>query len=655
MCWTWRSAISSNCPRCGLVAASWRISSRQFRIGARGLRSSCASMARNSSLRRSAAARSSARRLSSSSISRRSVTSETMQRAPLTTPCGFLTGSTATWSQRPASVQLEDLAVLASRASAGRPSVRGPRGQSIKLVERPPDEFAPGPAEDPLDRLVDLHHHAVAVEQDDAVVDGVEGGLPLPARDLRRFFGLAGPQQRPDGGDQLERLQDVGQVAVGAPFQPLDLVLDVDEGRGEVKHGDVGRGGVGLDPPADLESAHVRQLDVEDDQVGQSATSRRASVPVVASRIANPAFCEDLGDRVPLGLVVVDDQDGDGLRISHVTPPTRIEAGLSPALSRASLIVSSASCPVEGDLSRIAAVPAPIRRRSSSSRFSEVLMITGISRVASSAFSRSSTCKPGHVGHDQVEEDDVGAVRARPPEAFLAAAGFDDAIRPAGGEELLEPAAIALLVVDDQDRLDGSPRSPARQADPGASPASIGLRQKSSAPRASARSWPSTTVRTRIGMSPGRLVRLHLGEQTSSHSRPRGGCRAGRRPAGPASARAAPRRASGRGGPGSPTLRGSSRRGAGRRGRPRRRARGAGPGRAASARSGRSRDSPRTRGSTRGITAKNVEPTPGSLRTETLPPSSSASFRDSGSPSPVPLICPCSGPSIWPNSSKIRS
>ena len=125
-------------------------------------------------------------------------------------------------------------------------------------MERPPDELVPGPAEDPLDRLVDLDDPAVAVEQDDAVADGVEGGLPLPGRDLRRLLGLPGPEQGLDGGDQLERLEDVGQVAVGPALQPLDLVLDVDEGGREVEHGDRGGGGVGLDPPADLEPADVR-------------------------------------------------------------------------------------------------------------------------------------------------------------------------------------------------------------------------------------------------------------------------------------------------------------------------------------------------------------------------------------------------------------
>ena len=53
------------------------------------------------------------------------------------------------------------------------------------------------------------------------------------------------------------------------------------------------------------------------------------------------------------------------------------------------------------------------------------------------------------------------------------------------------------------------------------------------------------------------------------------------------------------------------------------------------------------------MTAKNVEPTPGSLCTETLPPSNSASFRDRGRPSPVPFTRFWTGPSTWLNSSKI--
>ena len=56
----------------------------------------------------------------------------------------------------------------------------------------------------------------------------------------------------------------------------------------------------------------------------------------------------------------------------------------------------------------------------------------------------------------------------------------------------------------------------------------------------------------------------------------------------------------------------------------------------------------------RGIMAKNVEPAPGSLATETLPPSKWASFRVSGRPRPMPFTRFCKGFSICPYSSKIR-
>ena len=57
----------------------------------------------------------------------------------------------------------------------------------------------------------------------------------------------------------------------------------------------------------------------------------------------------------------------------------------------------------------------------------------------------------------------------------------------------------------------------------------------------------------------------------------------------------------------------------------------------------------------RGIVAKNVDPTPGSLSTETLPPSKSGQFPGQGQPQARPLDPFLHGLSIWPNSSKIRS
>ena len=88
MCWICRSAISSESSIKEFDADCRRMISSVLASGARGLRSSWASMARNSSLRRAASCSSSACRKSCISIRFRSVMSETRQRAPLMAPCG---------------------------------------------------------------------------------------------------------------------------------------------------------------------------------------------------------------------------------------------------------------------------------------------------------------------------------------------------------------------------------------------------------------------------------------------------------------------------------------------------------------------------------------------------------------------------------------
>ena len=73
---TWRSIISLTLPTAAGLSPPRRITDRPLRIGASGLRSSCARVARNSVLRRSASARSSASRRSSFSERLRAETSE---------------------------------------------------------------------------------------------------------------------------------------------------------------------------------------------------------------------------------------------------------------------------------------------------------------------------------------------------------------------------------------------------------------------------------------------------------------------------------------------------------------------------------------------------------------------------------------------------
>ena len=67
------------------------------------------------------------------------------------------------------------------------------------------------------------------VQQHDAIADGIESRLPLAAGELGGVLGPASAKQCPHGGDQLERLGNVGQVAIGAAIQAVHLVLDIDK------------------------------------------------------------------------------------------------------------------------------------------------------------------------------------------------------------------------------------------------------------------------------------------------------------------------------------------------------------------------------------------------------------------------------------------
>src|ERR687898_4434 len=66
------------------------------------------------------------------------------------------------------------------------------------------------------------------------------------------------------------------QVAVCAALQTCRLSLVCYISSGEVEHRDIGRFGVALNPPADLEAVYVGQFHVEDDEVrsflGESQT-----------------------------------------------------------------------------------------------------------------------------------------------------------------------------------------------------------------------------------------------------------------------------------------------------------------------------------------------------------------------------------------------
>ena len=97
---------------------------------------------------------------------------------------------------------------------------------------------------------------------------------------------LPGPRVAQHGrhrGEQFVGLGGLDQVGVGALGQAVGAVGDLDGGGGHLDHRDGGRPRVRLDPPADLEAAHVRQVHVEQHQLGGRRPGRAPRRPVAAS------------------------------------------------------------------------------------------------------------------------------------------------------------------------------------------------------------------------------------------------------------------------------------------------------------------------------------------------------------------------------------
>ena len=222
-------------------------------------------------------------------------------------------------------------------------------------------------------------------------------------------------------------LDDVGQVAVGPALQARDLVLDLDEGGGEVEHGDAVVAGSAL---IRRQTSNPLMSGRLTSRMTRSGRSRRQPQGLgCRSRPRSdlePGAAEDLGDRVPLRLVVVDDQDRGRPRISHAraSPDCRRRCRARPWRGpRVSL----------GAVSRDGDPLGEDRRRSGrragagppSSRTFEVWMMTGIARRRRVGLEPVEHLEAGQVGIDQVEEDAARRVLARPAEALAAAGRLD--------------------------------------------------------------------------------------------------------------------------------------------------------------------------------------------------------------------------------------
>ena len=97
----------------------------------------------------------------------------------------------------------------------------------------------------------------------------------------------------------------------------MSAVGDLDGGRGYLNDRDGGRQRVTLDPPADIEAAHVGQVHVKHYQLGGPDPGERL-VPGahLGHRVARPP--QPCGEDVTLGLVVINEEQR-GWTVGHRT------------------------------------------------------------------------------------------------------------------------------------------------------------------------------------------------------------------------------------------------------------------------------------------------------------------------------------------------
>ena len=189
---------------------------------------------------------------------------------------------------------------------------------------------------------------------------------PLAGQRAReRSFGVAHAQQRADGGQQHRRADGSVRYMSAPVSRPCARSCSVTAVCDICSTWMPGVLDSALELPADLEAAHVRQIDVEHDQVGRCAPRRgkrlraRAGLDHLVSRRGAGSRLDEPGR-----VVVVDDQDARGvIGCSDVTAapcaaPARLDSALRSAVQRCSR--------VSVGLGQHGGGPAPSRSRSAS-------------------------------------------------------------------------------------------------------------------------------------------------------------------------------------------------------------------------------------------------------------------------------------------------
>jgi hypothetical protein len=135
-------------------------------------------------------------------------------------------------------------------------------------------------------------------------------------RRLRPQLGLraARAEQRGERGHELDGLEGLHEVAVRAAVEAVRAARGRDVGGRGLEHRDGFRGRVRLEPAADLEAVHVRELHVQDDHVHVLAGAGETLLAGLRLHDVVAGLAQDPRRHVAGRLVVVDEEGHQGAR-----------------------------------------------------------------------------------------------------------------------------------------------------------------------------------------------------------------------------------------------------------------------------------------------------------------------------------------------------
>jgi hypothetical protein len=318
-------------------------------------------------------------------------------------------------------------------------------------------------------------------------------------RALELGFRMAHAQQRAHRGQQHGRTKRLDQVHVRALIEAVGAIL-LGHGRlRHLQHLDAGRVKLGFQLAADIEAAHVRQVDVEHGQVGplrpHSGEAPRRPCVLRSPRNRRAARIWILMNRA------ASLSSTTRMRARSITMPPRCPDGGAMPVAR-SMARCIAQCQVLarqvglGQYRRVRSHPLALRFGQRPGRNHHDGDLAG-ARIALKGVTQIQAV---HVSELQIEQHHGGIRPLRLPQPVAAAGGFDDlVIAPAQHFANDEPRRLLIVHQPARAWRPADARPVRASAEARRRPVACGRRH--SAPRASAFCGSSTELTTSSGIS----------------------------------------------------------------------------------------------------------------------------------------------------------